>query len=312
MKSLTLQSLTLHARIFLSTFREAFEEWWRDHAALLAAALAYYGLFSIAPLLIIVLISINYLFSQSEQGSRIAEQVQNLAGQQAPPVVGDIIDQIGSQAASFNLTIFSFLVLLLGAAGLFVQAKATFRIIWPLQTKAEATARPMMEAVIAGQLRSYIMSYVLSFLLITFVAFLLLISSLVTAFLLPFGSMIEDLLPFQFGLLRLVTLSISMLLVTVLFAVTYKTLFDVDLGWREILPGSAIAAIFLAIGNFIIEIYVSFVNIGSAYGAAGSLLVFLFWIYYCAQIYIFGAEFIKVSKRKKEISKSQEENKALR
>ncbi len=295
----------LHVRIFLSTFQEAFEEWWRDHAALLAAALAYYGLFSIAPLLIIVLISINYLFSQSEQGSRIAELVQDLAGQQAPPVVGDIIDQIGSQAASFNLTIFSFLVLLLGAAGLFVQAKTTFRIIWPLQTKTEPSAGPMTEAVLAGQLRSYIMSYVLSFLLITFVAFLLLISSLVTAFLLPLGSMIEDLLPFQFGLLRLVTLSISLLLVTVLFAVTYKTLFDVDLGWREVLPGSAIAAVFLAIGNFIIEIYVGFVNIGSAYGAAGSLLVFLFWIYYCAQIYLFGAEFIKVSKRKKEISKSQ-------
>lgn len=305
MKRLTLQSLTLHAKIFLTTFQEAFEEWWRDHAALLAAALAYYGLFSIAPLLIIILISINYLFSQSEQGRMMADQVQDLAGQQAPPVVGDIVDQIGSQATSFNLTIFSFLVLLLGAAGLFVQAKTAFRIIWPLQTKTEATAESMTEAVLVGQLRSYLMSYFLSFLLITFVAFLLLTSSLVTAFLLPLGSMVEDLLPFRVGVLRLVTLSISLLLVTVLFAVTYKTLFDVDLFWRDVLPGSAIAAIFLAIGNFIIEIYVSIVNIGSAYGAAGSLLVFLFWIYYCAQIFLFGAEFIKVSKRKKEISRAQ-------
>lgn len=305
MKSLTMQSLALHVRIFLNTFREAFEEWSRDHAALLAAALAYYGLFSIAPLLIIILISINYLFQQGDLGSSMADQVQDLAGQQAPPVVGEVIDQIGNQAASLNLTVLSFLVLLLGAAGLFVQTKTAFRIIWPLQMKTEPSAKLSMEPMIVGQLRYYLMSYGLSFLLITFVAFLLLTSSLVTAFLLPFGGMIEDLLPFRFGLLRLVTLSISLLLVTVLFAVTYKTLFDVKLSWRDVLSGSAIAAIFLAIGNFFIEIYVSIVNIGSAYGAAGSLLVFLFWTYYCAQIFLFGAEFIKVSKRKKEISKSQ-------
>ncbi len=307
MKSLTLRSLTLHVRIFLSTFHEAFEEWGRDHAALLAAALAYYGLFSIAPLLIIILISINYLFSQSEQGRLMADQVQDLAGQQAPHVVGEMIDQIGNQAASLNLTILSFLVLLLGAAGLFVQTKTAFRIIWPLQMKTEPSTETMREAVLVGQLRSYLISYGLSFLLITFVAFLLLTSSLVTAFLLPFGRVVEDLLPFRFGLLRLVTLTISLLLVTVLFSVTYKTLFDVRLSWRDVMPGSAIAAIFLAIGNFFIEIYVSIVDIGSAYGAAGSLLVFLFWTYYCAQIFLFGAEFIKVSKRMKEMSKSHEE-----
>jgi membrane protein len=122
----------------------------------------------------------------------------------------------------------------------------------------------------------------------------------------PFGRVIEDWLPIQFGLLRFVTISVSLLLVTALFAVTYKTLFDVQLRWREVLPGSAIAAIFLAIGNYLIEIFVSIINIGSVYGAAGSLLIFLIWIYYSAQIFLFGAEFIKVQKRKKEIARSQE------
>ncbi len=293
-----MKGLTVRVRIFLDIFQEAFVEWRRDHAALLAAALAYYGLFSLAPLLIIILISINSLFHQSEQGRVIAEQVQDMAGQQAPPVVGELIDQIGKQAASFNLTVLSFLVLILSATGLFVQTKTAFRIIWPLKTKPES--------VLASRLRSYLMSYVLSFLLIAFVAILLLASSVVTAFLMPFGRMIENLLPIHFGLLRLVTLSISLLIVTMLFAVVYKTLFDVQLGWKDILPGSAMAALFLAIGNFFIEIFVSIVDIGSIYGAAGSLLIFLFWIYYSAQIFLFGAEFIKVSKRKKEISKSQE------
>jgi membrane protein len=290
----------LRMRFFRDIFQGAFVEWSRDHSTLLAASLAYYGLFSLAPLMIIILISINFLFQQSEQGRTMAQQVQDLVGQQAPPVVGEIIDQFGNQAASFNLTLLSFLFLLLGAAGLFVQTKTAFRIIWPLQMKTKK------DPMLASRLRSYLMTYVLSFLLITFVGILLLASSIVTAFLLPFGRMIEDWLPIHFGLLRLVTLSISLVLVTVLFAVIYKTLFDVQLGWREVLPGSAIAAIFLAIGNYLIEIFVSIVDIDSVYGAAGSLLIFLIWIYYSAQIFLFGAEFIKVLKRKKEISKSQE------
>lgn len=291
------KSLALRMRIFLDIFQEAFSEWRRDHAALLAAALAYYGLFSLAPLLILIILSINSLFHQSEQGRAIAEQVQDMAGQQAPPVVGELIDQIGKQAASFNLTVLSFLILIVGATGLFVQTKTAFRIIWPLKTKPEA--------VLASRLRSYLMSYILSFLLIAFVAILLLASSVVTAFLMPFGKIIEDLLPIQFGLLRLVTLTISLLIVTILFTVVYKTLFDVKLGWMDVISGSAMAALFLAIGNFLIEVFVSIVNIGSFYGAAGSLLIFLFWIYYSAQIFLFGAEFIKVSKRKKELSESQ-------
>jgi len=295
-----MKGLFIRMRVFQDIFREAFMEWSRDHSTLLAASLAYYGLFSLAPLMIIILISIDFLFQQSEQGRVMAQQVQDLAGQQAPPVVGEIIDQFGNQAASFRLTLISLLFLLLGATGLFVHTKAAFRIIWPLKTKAKKDTR------LAGRLRSYLMTYVLSFLLIAFVGILLLASSIVTAFLLPFGKMVENFLPIQFGLLRLVTLSISLLLVTALFGVTYKTLFDVQLSWKEVLPGSAIAAAFLAIGNYLIEIYVSFINIDSFYGAAGSLLIFLIWIYYAAQMFLFGAEFIKVQKRKKEISRSQE------
>jgi membrane protein len=91
-------------RVFRDIFQGAFVEWGRDHSTLLAASLAYYGLFSLAPLMIIILISINFLFHQSEQGQMMAQQVQDLAGQQAPPVVKDIIDQFGNQAAYLDLT----------------------------------------------------------------------------------------------------------------------------------------------------------------------------------------------------------------
>ena len=91
-------------------------------------------------------------------------------------------------------------------------------------------------------------------------------------------------------------LSYVHLFVTLLFAVTYKTLSEVGLSWRDVLPGSAVTAILFTIGNYVIEVYVSLSDIGSAYGAAGSVVVLLFWIYYSAQIFLFGAEFIKVTK----------------
>jgi membrane protein len=176
------------------------------------------------------------------------------------------------------------LLLLLGAGGLFVQTKRAFRIIWKSHNDM---------ASLAGT----VLSYLRSFLLIILVAFMLLATSIFTALLLPVGRLIEEILPIHLELLRQITFLVSFSFVTLLFAVVYKTLAEVKLKWREVLPGSGLAAFLFAIGNFCIEAYVGFVNIGSAYGAAGSLVVFLFWIYYSAQIFLFGAEFIKVQKR---------------
>ncbi|MGD0953364.1 MAG: YhjD/YihY/BrkB family envelope integrity protein [Methanotrichaceae archaeon] len=132
----------------------------------------------------------------------------------------------------------------------------------------------------------------------------LLASSVVTAILLPLSRYIEDLLPVHLELLRLVTFLTSFLFITLLFAVTYKTLSEVGLSWQDVLPGSTVTAILFVIGNFVIgnfviAVYVSISDISSAHGAAGSIVVFLFWIYYSAQIFLFGAELIKVSKRVK-------------
>ena len=109
---------------------------------------------------------------------------------------------------------------------------------------------------------------------------------------------IEKLLPVH--LLSLLTIIVSFSFVTLLFAATYKTLAGVRLAWHDVLPGSALAALLFALGNIFIEAYVEIVDLGSAYGAAGSLVVFLVWIYYSAQIFLFGAEWVKVQKRMSE------------
>lgn len=261
---------------------EAIKEWLKDDASLLAAALAYYGLFSFVSLFILMLISVSSLFQHGLLGRDVAILVERLAGQQMPTATGELIDQVGTLAESFPLTLLSTLLLLLGAAGLFVQTKKAFHIIW----KISDNHAPFLNTII---------SYLRSYLLIGLVAFLLLVTSVSTALLIPAALQIEKLLPVH--LISLLTFVISFSFVTLLFAATYKTLAGVRLSWHEVLPGSALAALLFAIGNICIEAYVKFANIGSAYGAAGSLVVFLVWIYYSAQIFLFGAEWIKVQKR---------------
>jgi membrane protein len=264
--------------------KRAFLEWLRDDASLLAAALAYYGLFSFVPLFIIVLIFINSFILQGFLSGEMAQKAHDLAGSQAPPLASEMIDRAWDQASSFSFTLLSAGILLLAAAGLFVQTKRALRLIWRLPEKKI----PLLDMIL---------SYLRSFLLIAIVAFLLLATTVFTAVLLPLGQRIEELLPLHLGLLRLVTFFISLAFVTLLFAIIYRTLIDVKLEWRQVLPGSLLAALLVGLGNILIEIYVEFADIGSAYGAAGSLVIFLFWIYYAAQIFLFGAELIKVQTR---------------
>jgi membrane protein len=267
--------------------RKAFSEWLKDDASLLAAALAYYGLFSFVPLAILTLILINSLFQHGFLDSQVVATSQDLVGQQMPNVADDLIDRASDQASSFSFTLINIGLLVFAAAGLFVHTRRAFHIIWRVPDRAV----PIMNTII---------NYLHSYLLIALVAFLLLATSIFTALLLPIAKQIEASLPIHLGLLRLLTFLVSFSFVSILFAASYKTLSEVKLRWREVLPGSALAALLFAAGNFCIETYVSIVNIGSAYGAAGSLVIFLFWIYYSAQIILFGAEVIKVQKEAKE------------
>lgn len=268
-------------------FKDAISEWLKDDASLLAAALAYYGLFSFVPLAILTLIFFNFLFQQGILDSQVVATSQDLVGQQMPKVANDLIDRASDQASSFRFTLLNIGLLVFAAAGLFVHTRRAFRLIWKIPDRVV----PLMDTII---------TYLHSYLLIALVAFLLLITSIFTVLLLPVGKQIEEALPIHLGLLRILTFLVSFSFVSLLFAASYKTLIEVKLMWREVLPGSALAALLFAAGNFCIEAYVGIVDVGSAYGAAGSLVIFLFWIYYSAQIFLFGAEAIKVQKEAKE------------
>ncbi len=263
--------------------RKAFAEWLKDDASLLAAALAYYGLFSLVPLFILTLISIKSLFQHGFLDGQVMAAFHDLVGWQMPRAAGELIDRAFDQVASFSVTLLSVGLLLFGAADLFVHTRRAVCIIW----KTPDSVVPFTDTIL---------SYLRSYLFIALVAFMLLVTSLFTALFLPVGRQIEEFLPIHLGLLRIFTFLVSFSFVTLLFAATYKTLIEVKLAWSEVLPGAALAALLVAAGNSCIAAYVGLVNIGSAYGAAGSLVIFLFWIYYSAQIFLFGEEIIKVQK----------------
>ncbi len=274
----------MHPGTSARLLQEAFSEWLKDDASLLAAALAYYGLFSFVPLIILVMSLLNSLFWHGYLNEQMVNDSLNLVGSQMPAVAEDLINSASDQASSFGFTLVSLAILLFGASGLFVQTRRAFKIIWNLPGRD----RPLLETAL---------SYLHSYLLIALAAFLLLATSATTAILLPVARLIEVHLPVHLSLLRLFTFLVSFLFVTILFAATYKTLIDVKLSWMEVFSGSALASLLFAVGNLCIEAYVGLVNVGSAYGAAGSLVIFVFWIYYSAQIFLFGAETIKVQWR---------------
>jgi membrane protein len=284
--------------IAVKLLRKAFAEWLKDDASLLAAALAYYGLFSFVPLVILILMLFNLLFQHGSLASQVVATSQDLVGQQMPNAADDLIDRATDQASSFSFTLINIGLLIFGAAGLFVHTRRAFHIIWKIPDRDV----PLTNTII---------NYLHSYLLIALVAFLLLITSIFTALLMPVGKQIEEFLPIHLGLLRLLTFLVSFCFVSLLFAASYKTLSDVKLQWREVLPGSALAALLFAAGNFLIETYVGIVDVGSAYGAAGSLVIFLFWIYYSAQIFLFGAEVIKVQKEAKEKERCNENQETI-
>lgn len=263
---------------------DIFHEWDRDNVPIYAAAIAYYALFSLVPLLILFLLFINMLFRSEPLGQEIVAQAQRMTGLQDAQFLGEMIEQAAERASSFKFTFFSCLLLLFGATGLFVHTKRALQSIWQLEARIEPT------------LLAAAKSYLFSILLIALVGFSLFLLASLTTIILPMAGMIEQHLPLQLGLLKILTYLISFSSVAFLFAVTYLALSEGRLAWRDVIPGSLAAALLFAIGNFLVETYVSAVDIASAYGAAASLVIFLLWVYCSAQIFLFGAELIKVTK----------------
>jgi membrane protein len=262
--------------------KETFSEWSEDKASRLAAALSYYTLFSVAPLLIIAIAVAGLAFGREAATDQIVGQIRGMVGQEGAEVIQTILQNASKTSTGIVATIVGVVTLLIGASGAFGQLQDSLNTIWEVKPKAGRGVK--------GMLRDRF----LSFSLVLVIGFLLLVSLVLSAVLAGVGKYLSDALPMPSFVLQAVNFAISFAVTTLLFALIFKVLPDAYIRWRDVWVGAAVTALLFSIGRFLIGLYLGRSSVGSAYGAAGSLVVLLLWVYYSSQVLFLGAEFTQV------------------
>ncbi|TAD86143.1 MAG: YihY/virulence factor BrkB family protein [Oscillatoriales cyanobacterium] len=272
----------MNLKTVLSLLKQTFTEWQEDKAPTLAAALAYYTVFSLAPLLIIVIAIAGLVFGADAAQGQIVGQLQSLIGKDGAQTVQDLIVKASEPKSGMIATLVGVATLLWGASNVFTNLKEALNTIW--------NVKPAPGRGIWG----FLQDRVLSFAMILGIGFLLLVSLVISALLAAVSYWLNGLLHLPVGIWQIVDFAISFGVVTLLFALIYKLLPDVDLAWNDVWIGSAITSVLFTIGKSLIGIYLGGSGVASTYGAAGSFVIILLWINYSAQILFLGAEFTQV------------------
>lgn len=268
-------------------FKLTYQGWKADNASRLSAALAYYTIFSLAPLLIII-IAVAGLFWQSQDvvQSQVMNQVEGLVGAEGRTFVSDLLTSASSPGRGIFATIVGLITLIFGALGVFNELHNSLNEIWDVK---EEETKGFVEAV-----KKVIFGRLLSFTMILGIGFLLLVSLVISAGLSAVNETIGNAIPLTEILLQIVNLIVSIGVITVLFALMFKFLPDAEIAWRDVWLGAFVTALLFSLGKFLIGLYLGNSAVASSFGAAGSLVLLLIWIYYSAQILLFGAEFTQV------------------
>jgi membrane protein len=263
-------------------FKTTFSEWSEDKAARLAAALAYYTVVALAPLLVIVIAIAGLAFGQEATQGQVVGQIASLVGQQSAEQIQGIIASASQPKSGILATVAGIVTLLFGASGVFGQLQDGMNTIW------EVTAKPGRG--ILGLIKDRFLSLTMVF----GVGFLLLVSLALSAALAAVGKFLGELLPLPEVVMLILSFIVSFAVITLLFAMIFKVLPDVKITWGDVWIGAAMTALLFTVGKILLGLYLGKSSVGSAYGAAGSIIVILIWVYYSAQILFFGAEFTQV------------------
>jgi membrane protein len=258
--------------------RQAGDAWLVDNAPRLGAALAFYTLFSLAPVLIVAVSVAGFVFGEKAAQGEIVRQFQGLMGTQGAAAIETIIQGTNRHAVGLFATTLALLAILVGASGAFNELQDALNTIWKVNNKAKSFW------AVASKQRIFSLS------LVAATGFLLLSSLGVTAFLSAAEKIVSDLLPISIILLQAINFVFSFFVITILFALILKFIPDTAIHWRDVWMGAVVASLLFTVGKVAIGLYLGHSALTSAYGAAASLVIFLIWIYYSAQILLFGAE----------------------
>jgi membrane protein len=252
-----------------------------DEALSRGAAIAFYTVTSMAPVLLIVVAIAGLAFGRDAAQNAITEQLSGLMGQQTAEVLQSAVVSAAGKSSGILATIIAIVTLTATASGVFGEIQSALNAIWKAEPKGTTVSR-------------LIRARAASLGLVAAVGFLLIVSLVVSAALTAFGNHLNSILPFGKLILTVLNVVVSLGLISVLFAAIYKVLPDRHLEWRDVAVGAMVTAVLFTLGKSLIGWYIGSSAVASSYGAAGALIILLLWVYYSAQIFLLGAEFTKV------------------
>jgi len=269
----------------LDFLHEVAREWRDDDALIQGAALAYYALFAMAPLLVLIIAVAGLVLGHTAAQGRLVEQIQDLMGPEGARMVEGMIEHVSSPASGIAATLGSLVTILLGASGVVGQLRTSLNRIWGVRATQ-------------GGVRGMVRQRLAALGLIVGIGVLMLVSVTLSAVLSAVREVLATHVPLLSRLLPAANFALSFLLATALFGMIYRVLPDVDLGWGDVILGAAVTALLFTIGKSLVGLYLGRAGVTSVYGAAGTLVFVLLWVYYSAQILLLGAEFTEVYSRR--------------
>lgn len=275
--------MVMNVRFLFTLLRKAVISWIDDFGPSMGAAISYYTIFSLAPLLVIVIAVAGALFGQEAVRGEIVDQLQGLIGREGAIAVQGMIRSASEPSKGLVAGAISVGVLIVGATTVFAELQSALDRIWHVPEKAKPTG-----------LWALLRARVLSFGLILGLAFLLMVSLLVSTGVAAFGQWAGGLLPGWELMLQGINILLSIATTTVLFGMIFKFMPTVNIAWGDVWVGAGVTAILFEVGKAGIGLYLGKSGVSDSFAAAGSLVVLVAWVYYAAQIFLLGAEFTKV------------------
>ena len=266
----------------LQIFAGTLKAWWHDDALRLGASLAYYTLFAIAPVLLVATGIAGLAFNTEAVREAIVNQLDHLVGREGARAIQSLLDGASQRRAGIVATAIGSVAFVIAATGAFLELQATLNTVWRVKSNPGA------------HLKAFLFDRVRSFGLVVAIGFLLMVSLAVTAALAAFSAWLSphsSTVPLMWNGVQAL---VSLVGTTALFALLYRVLPDVRLGWRDVTTGAFVTAVLFTLGQQLIGLYLGQSSTASGYGAAASVMILLLWVYYSCQILLLGAEFTRV------------------
>jgi membrane protein len=270
-----------------SVAKDTAKDWLDDDASTLAAALAYYALLSLAPLLVISIGVAGWFLGPEAARGRVSGELGNIVGGQAAQGIQAVVASADEPKTGVISAVVGLVTLFVGASGVFGQLQTSLNTIWEVKPKSDRG--------LLGQVKDRFFS----FSMVLGVAFLLLVSLVLSSLLSSFGTVLADTLPGGAVVWQIINFALSFGVVTLLFGLIFKVIPDAKIQWRDVWLGAAVTALLFTIGKQLLGLYLGKAAVGSSYGAAGSIVALVVWVYYAAQILFVGAEFTQVQARRR-------------